>query len=360
MIERASQLARPVGRADLHGLGRLQQGRREQDLHRPHAGEGAELVQLVVNRLLDTDLRAHLSSSTPRSPPTTEKSSSSSTIRTDQIGLEPDLRVSGAGHDAVAARVQGRWRNNSRRRAKNKRSRRVGAIRQQISVTKAEDAKEKERPVRQDGRPFAGSHATLPRRPRNAPSFRRNFTPSSNRSWRRRKPSSPNIPNPAFGELRQPAGRRHAGPRPVRHPGQLGGHPPLPVVPLRQLDVRRGGRALPDPRPVLHARHHRRLPLLHAWCPASATVLRLAGLQDRPAGRGRPADAGRLLGQRHDRGLRPHPRGARQEPAADAADDQRQRQPDAEPNAADVVRRSGWWCSCCTSSAARASTCSPS
>ena len=33
------------------------------------------------------------------------------------------------------------------------------------------------------------------------------------------------------------------------------------MVPLRQLDLRRCRRALPDPRPVLHARLHRRLPL---------------------------------------------------------------------------------------------------
>ena len=50
--------------------------------------------------------------------------------------------------------------------------------------------------------------------------------------------------------------RQAAGP--VRHPGQLGGDPALPVVPLRQLDLRRGRRAVPDPRPVLHPGRHRR------------------------------------------------------------------------------------------------------
>ena len=63
------------------------------------------------------------------------------------------------------------------------------------------------------------------------------------------------------GELRQPARHRHAVAGHVRHPGELGRDPALPVVPLRQLDVRRGGGALPDPRPVLHAGHDRVLPL---------------------------------------------------------------------------------------------------
>ena len=60
------------------------------------------------------------------------------------------------------------------------------------------------------------------------------------------------------------------------------------------------------------------------------------GLQDRPRGGGGAADAGRLLGERDHRELRPHPRGPRQEPAADAADDQRQREPDAEPDDPDL------------------------
>ena len=84
------------------------------------------------------------------------------------------------------------------------------------------------------------------------------------------------------------------------------------------------------------------------------------GLQDRLAVGGRPADAGRLLGQRHHRGLRPHPRGARQEPRADAADDQRQRQPDAEPHAADGVVGVAGGHRAVRRSAARACICSPS
>ena len=57
----------------------------------------------------------------------------------------------------------------------------------------------------------------------------------------------------------------------------------------------------------------------------------------------RLADAGRLFGQRHDRRLRPYPRSSRQEPGADAANDQRQRQPNSEPNLL-AASRCSWWC----------------
>ena len=137
------------------------------------------------------------------------------------------------------------------------------------------------------------------------------------------------------GKLRQPARDRHALSRDGGHRPELGRHPGVPLVPLRQLDVRPGGRALPDPRPVLHAGHHCHVPLLArhlVWRRLAA-----GGLQDRLHGRGRPAHADRLLGQRHHRGLRPHPRGARQEPRFDLEDDQRQRQPDPEPHGARVI-----------------------
>ena len=50
-----------------------------------------------------------------------------------------------------------------------------------------------------------------------------------------------------------------------------------PLVPLRQLDVRRGRRVVPDPRPVLHARLHRRLPLSRA---ISAGIRPPFGIED--------------------------------------------------------------------------------
>ena len=53
---------------------------------------------------------------------------------------------------------------------------------------------------------------------------------------------------------------------------ELDRDPPVPLVPVRQLDVRPGRRPVSGPRPVLHARGHRRLPL-----PAPAPGAELPG-----------------------------------------------------------------------------------
>ena len=57
-------------------------------------------------------------------------------------------------------------------------------------------------------------------------------------------------------------------------------------------------------------------------------------VQDQPGGGGGPADDRRLFDQRYDRRLRSHSRSARQEPRFDRADDQSERQSNAEPHAA--------------------------
>ena len=62
-------------------------------------------------------------------------------------------------------------------------------------------------------------------------------------------------------------------------------------------------------------------------------------VQDRPADRRGLPDPDRLLGQRHDRHLRPHPRDQGEDAVPDQQDGQRRDQPDPEPDDPDVVHR---------------------
>ena len=122
-----------------------------------------------------------------------------------------------------------------------------------------------------------------------------------------RRPAAPRSP----GELRQRPGDRDPLPRHVGHPGELGGHARLPLVPLRQLDLRPRRRHLPHPRPLLHPRRHCRLLFLARHLPGQHELqplridLRLEHqrFQDRLAVGCRLAHPGRLFVLGHHRRL---------------------------------------------------------
>ncbi len=76
-----------------------------------------------------------------------------------------------------------------------------------------------------------------------------------------------------------------------------------------------------------------------AMIPGISTLLPDRSVQDRPADRRGLPHPDRLLGQRHDRDLRPHPGDQGEDAAPDQQDGQRRHQPDVEPDDPHLVHR---------------------
>ena len=117
-------------------------------------------------------------------------------------------------------------------------------------------------------------------------------------------------------------GRRDAKFGHRRRRGELADHHRLRLAPLQEHHLRHGRGHRPGPRRPHHPRRRRDLPL-----------------QDRPADGRRVPDADRLLDQRHDRHLRPHPRAEGQESLPDQGPRQPRRQRDVEPDHPDLADR---------------------